>query len=56
MRRLVNVAEQTEVLAIRQAIYAWVRDDCPITVKMTLQPMHCDKLTDRIIAALEIKD
>lgn len=48
-----NATRDAKRLAFRQAIYAWVRDDCPLAIKLTIMPEHCDKLSDRIIAVAE---
>lgn len=35
--------------AIRNIVFAWIREDAPLTVKMTLTKEHVDSLITRLL-------
>lgn len=37
-----------EYAKVQRAIHDWIRDDAPVSVKMSLMPEHVAKLVDRI--------
>jgi hypothetical protein len=42
--------------ALQRSFYAWMREDAPLTVKMTITPMMMFKLLDRQTAELSGPD
>ncbi len=43
-----GLGEAVDYACVQRAVFDWIRDDVPLSVKMTLQPEHWNKLVDRI--------
>lgn len=38
---------------VRNAVHDWIREDAPVSIKMTLTKPLCEKLVDRIAASIQ---
>lgn len=43
-----GLEDAAEYGRVRQAVFDWIKEDVPLSVKMTLGPEHWTKLIDRI--------